>query len=124
MGTWDELRPVLRALSARLLLRNRTGSELQVETNGHLTADVFDPETGERVGGVARSQGAVLIVFRAAPGETTRVPLLIGAASNKVRLGYLIPPGEWHMEAKVRLGPYPRDSPFRRTPRLPLTVTD
>ena len=64
-----------------LLVRNRTGGELQIATNGHVTASVVDPLTGEEVGGFAGAQGLPLIMFGIAPGGTERIPLLIGTAS-------------------------------------------
>jgi len=39
------------ALRHGLLLRNLTGRELQIATNGQVTAAVVDPHTGEVVGG-------------------------------------------------------------------------
>jgi hypothetical protein len=106
-----------------LLLRNRTGSELQIATNGQVTATVVDPHTGEIVGGSAGFQLLPLVIFRVAPGQTGRVPLLIGTASSTPRLGYAIPPGHWGVQATLALGPHPGDSPRRRTPVLPLTIT-
>jgi hypothetical protein len=106
-----------------LLLRNRTGRELQIATNGQVTAAVVDPHTGEVVGGLAGAQRLPLIIFRVPPGQTERVPLLIGTASCTPRLGYTIPPGDWGIQATLTLGPHPRDSPRRRTPVLPLTIT-
>jgi hypothetical protein len=106
-----------------LLLRNLTGRELQIATNGQVTAAVVDPHTGEVVGGFAGLQNLPLIIFRVPPGQTGRVPLLIGTASCTPRLGYAIPPGDWGIQATLTLGPHPRDSPRRRTPILPLTVT-
>jgi hypothetical protein len=85
--------------------------------------DLLDPHTGEVVGGFAGFQTLPLIIFRVAPGQTERVPLLIGTASRTPRLGYTIPPGDWGIQATLSLGPHPRDSPRRRTPILPLTVT-
>ncbi len=105
-----------------LLLGNHTGRELQIATNGQVTAVVVDPHSGETVGGFAGAQALPLIVFRIQPGQTERVPLLIGTASSTIRLGYAIPPGEWGIQATLTLGPHPRDSPGRRTPVLPLTV--
>lgn len=64
-----------------LLLRNLTGRELQIATDGEVTDDV-DPRTGEVVGGFAGSQRLPLIIFRVAPGQTGHVPLLIGTASS------------------------------------------
>jgi hypothetical protein len=78
-----------------LLLRNLTGRELQIATNGQVTARVVDPHTDEIVGGFAGFQALPLVIFRVAPGQTGRVPLLIGTASFTPRLGYVIPPGDW-----------------------------
>jgi hypothetical protein len=106
-----------------LLLRNRTGRELQIATNGQVTAVVVDPHTGEVVGGSAGFQFLPLIIFRVPPGQAERVPLLIGTASSTPRLGYAIPPGDWGIQATLTLGPHPCDSLRRRTPVLPLTIT-
>lgn len=106
-----------------LLLHNHTGHELQIATNGHITAAIVDPHTGEVVGGFAGAQALRLAVFRIAPQETGRVPLLIGTVSFMLRLGYAIPPGEWGIQATLTLGPHPRDSLRRRTPILPVAVT-
>ncbi len=106
-----------------LLLRNLTGQGLQVETNGHVTAIVVDPESGETVGGLSGPQLLPLIVFRVAPGQTERIPLLIGTDSTMPQLGYTIPAGNWGLQVTLRLGPHRRDSPGRRTPILPLTIT-
>jgi hypothetical protein len=106
-----------------LLLRNRTGRELQIATNGGVTAVVVDPRTGEVVGGFAGFQIRPLIIFRVAPGQTERVPLLIGTASCTPRLGYTVPPGDWGIQATLTLGSPLRDSLRRRTPVLSLTIT-
>jgi hypothetical protein len=106
-----------------LLLRNLTARDLQIATNGQVTAVVVDPHTGEVVGGFAGFQNLPLIIFRVTPGQTGQVPLLIGTASRTPRLGYAIPPGDWGIQATLTLGPHPRDSPRRRTPVLPLTIT-
>lgn len=106
-----------------LLLRNLTDRELQIATNGQVTADVVDPHTGEVVGGFSGAQHLPLIIFRVAPGDTGRIPLLIGTASFMPRLGYTVPAGDWGIQATLTLGPNPSDSPRRRTPVLPLTIT-
>lgn len=110
-------------LTHGLLLTNLTGEELQVATNGHVTATVVDPETGETVGGLAGPQRLPLIVFRVAPGQTGRIPLLIGTDSTAPQLGYTIPAGNWGVQVTLTVGPNPRGSPRRRTPILPLTIT-
>jgi hypothetical protein len=110
-------------LNHYLTVHNLTGSELQIATNGRVTASVVDPQTGEGVGGFSGAQIAPLIFFRAAPGGNVRIPLLIGTASSRPQLGYAVPPGEWGIQVALTLGPHPRDSPHRRTPILPLTIT-
>ena len=107
-----------------LLLHNLTGHELQIATNGQLTGAIIDPRTGEVVGGSSGFQTLLLIIFRVPPRQASRITLLIGTASVTPRLGYTIPAGNWGIQATLTLGPDPRDSPRRRTPVLPLTITD
>ena len=127
-----------------LLLRNRAGRELQIATNGQVTATVVDPHTGEVVGGYGGFQQLPLIIVRVPPAQTGQVPLLIGTASCTPRLGYTIPPGDWGIQATLTLVPHHdaegdsrrgdahlralravvgRDLLHRRTPILPLTIT-
>ena len=106
-----------------LLVRNLSGRDLQIATNGQVTAVVVDPQTGEVVGGFSGAQALPLVIFRVAAGATEPIPLLIGTASVTPRLGYVVPAGEWGIQATLTLGPHPRDSRCRRTPILPLTIT-
>jgi len=106
-----------------LLLRNHSGDNLKIPTNGQLTTTVVDPATGAVVGGFAGAQAIPLITYRVAPGQTERIPLLTGTASFTPRLGYAVPPGSWGIRATLTLGKDPRDSPRRHTPLLPLTIT-
>ena len=110
-----------------LLVRNRSGRELAIATNGQVTAVIVDPRTGEEVGGFSGAQFLPLIVFRIAPGATERIPLLIGTASFTARLGYAVPPGSWGLQVTLDLSPGPGPEPAeripRRTPVLPLTIT-
>jgi hypothetical protein len=107
-----------------LLLRNHSGDHLKIPTtNGQLTTAVVDPATGEVVGGFAGAQALPLITYRVAPGQTEPIPMLTGTASFTPRLGYTVPPGSWGIQATLTLGKDPRDSPQRRTPILPLTIT-
>jgi hypothetical protein len=111
------------SLGHGLLLTNLIGQDVQIETNGHVTADVVDPNTGEVIGGSSMPHLAPLIVFRVEPGQTQRIPLLIGTDSIKPQLGYTIPAGNWGLQVTFTLGLHHRDSPNRRTPILPLTIT-
>jgi hypothetical protein len=112
-----------QTLRHSLLLANRTRRELQIATNGQVTAVIVDPETSEAVGGSSGFQFLPLVIFRIAPAETGRVPLLIGTDSFRPGLGYTVPAGNWGIQATITLGPDPRHSPRRRTPVLPLTIT-
>jgi hypothetical protein len=112
-----------QTLSHGLLLHNFTDRQLQIATNGSLTAVIVDPQSAEVVGGFSGAQSLPLVIFRIAPSQTERVPLLIGTASFVPRLGYSIPAGGWAVQATLAFGPDQNDSHRRRTPALPLTVT-
>ena len=106
-----------------LLVTNLARDELQILTNGQLTAMIVDPGTGEIVGGFTGAQALPLVVYRVLPGETERVPLLIGTASSRPQFGYAVPAGSWGLQATLKLGT-PRHPVLLRTPVLPLTITD
>jgi hypothetical protein len=112
-----------------LLVRNRSGAELAIATNGQVTAVIVDPGSGEVVGGFSGAQFLPLITFRVPPAGTERIPLLIGTASFTPRLGYAVPPGNWGLQATLDLvpagsGPEAAERLRRRTPVLPLTIAD
>lgn len=107
-----------------LLFTNRSSDPLRVNTNGHVTADVVDPGTGRIVGGYTGAQRLPLVVFRAAPAETIRIPVLIGTASLLPALGFTVPPGPWGLRADLRIGDSPRSATAYRTRIPPLTVTE
>jgi hypothetical protein len=117
-----------RTLRHGLLVRNRSGTELAIVTNGQVIAVVVDPGSGEVVGGFSGTQLLPLITFPVSPTATERIPLLIGTASFTPRLGYTVPPGNWGLQATLDLvpagsGPEPVERHPRRTPVLPLTIT-
>jgi hypothetical protein len=112
-----------RTLHHGLVVRNHTGGELQIATNGHITAGVVDPLTSEVVGGFSGWQTLPLLMFRIPPGGTDVIPLLVGTASYTPRLGRKIPPGDWGLEATLSLAGDHGERSLRRTPVLPLTVT-
>jgi hypothetical protein len=115
-----------RTLRHGLLIRNHTGAELAIATNGMVTASVVDPGTGEVVGGFAGWQTLPLVMFRDPPGGTERIPLLIGTASSVERLGYTVPPGDWGVQATLKFAAEASDQQGRvrrRIPVQPLTVT-
>ena len=105
-----------------LLVHNLTGENLEIATNGQVTAEIVEPETGRMVGIYAGAQHMPLIVFGVPPGQTTRIPLLIGTAGLAKDIGYAVPPGTWGLQATLDLGPDPVQASSRRTPVLPITV--
>lgn len=106
-----------------LLVRNLTSRVLPIATNGTVTAVVVDPQTGQVVGGFAGAQTTQLIMFSVRPGNTERIPLLIGTASFRPDRGYTVPPGSWGVQVPLDLewDPYTRDG--RLTPILPFMIT-
>jgi hypothetical protein len=105
-------------LSSHLVVENRSSVDIQVNTNGQVTARVLDPNTEELVGAFAGAQAMPLVRFEVLPGGSVAIPLLIGTASPAPNLGYATPPGEWVVEVTLMLegrGNY-------RTPLLPITV--
>jgi len=104
-----------------LLLHNLTSHDLEI--SGEATAAVVDPQSGEIVGGFSGFRSSPPVVLRVAPKQTGRVPMLIGTASLTPRLGYAVPAGDWGIQATLILDPGGGDSPRRRTPILPLTIT-
>ena len=76
-----------------LRVHNLSADTIVVCTNGHVTAQVLDPDTRAVVGCFAGGQILPGIYFRAAPGETVVVPVLVGTASFSPDLGYVVPAG-------------------------------
>jgi len=105
-----------------LLVHNVTGEVLEIATNGQVTAEIVEPETGRVVGIYAGAQRMPLIVFGVPPGQAKRIPLLIGTAGLTHDIGYAVPPGTWGLQATLDLGPDPVQSSSRRTPVLLVTV--
>jgi len=119
--------PSGHTLHHALFLRNLSLDEINLATNGQLTADVVDLETEQVVGGFAGAQLLRGVMFYIAPGEIERIPLLIGTESFVPDLGYTVPAGQWGMQTTLSFGSDPtdsRDSVDWRTPVLPLTITD
>jgi hypothetical protein len=106
-----------------LLVRNLTGQELTIATNGQVTAVVVDPRTGQVIGGFAGAQTLVGIYFRVAAGVTERIPLLVGTASFAPDLGYTLPSGSWGIQVPLNLQLDLLTSQPRLTPVLPVTIT-
>jgi hypothetical protein len=101
-------------------LKNDGDKRLVLRTNGALTARVIDPASSEVVGGSFGPQTTPLIRFDIAPGATVDVPLSIEAASFRRRLGYVIPAGDWAIDAVVDVEGVGKF----RTAAVPITIID
>jgi hypothetical protein len=114
-----------------LRIHNLRADTIVICTNGQVTAQVVDPRSRAVVGGFAGGQILPGVYFRAAPGETVVVPVLVGTASLLPELGYAVPAGEWAIRATLELADdsgegWQRSLTERRrlrTPLLPITVT-
>jgi hypothetical protein len=107
-----------RVADGSLDFSNYGTEEIALETNGVVTARILDPSTFDVVGGFVGAQAMPLVRFPIAPGEIVRVPLLVGAASFKRSLGYAVPPGDWMMDAIVKV----HDRGDRRVQPLPVEI--
>jgi len=107
-----------RTARGSLRFHNRSSREVILRTNGGVTARVLEPSSGEVVGGYGGFQTMALIEFRAPPGRSVTVPLLVGTTSFKRELGYAVPSGEWMIDAVVDLGEQGRF----RTPPFPIFI--
>jgi hypothetical protein len=122
-----------RTVRGALRVHNTGTEPIVIATNGQVTAQVLDPDTRVVVGGFAGMQRLPLIHFRAAPGDSVVVPVLVGTASFSPDLGYVVPAGKWAIQVILELEDenatgWDRGTgrPGRRrvrTPLLPITVT-
>jgi hypothetical protein len=84
-----------------LRLANLGRDVVVLKTNGGLTARVLDPNSGEVVGGFVGFQTMPLVRFVIPPSGALSVPLSVETASFSRRLGYVVPAGDWLMDAVV-----------------------
>lgn len=106
-----------RSTTARVRVVNRSSAQQVLGTNRHLQSAVVD-EVGAVVG---RFTGPQLLPFQAypvPPGGSTEVPVLIGTDSLAPRLGYAVPPGQWHLVVLMNV-----DRVEAFSAPLPLAVT-
>jgi hypothetical protein len=101
-----------------LRFSNHGTEGVALDTNGAVTARILDPSTLEVVGGFVGAQTMPLFRYSIGPDETVTVPLIVGTASFTRRLGYIVPPGEWMMDAIVTV----RDRGDRRVAPLPVVI--
>jgi hypothetical protein len=120
-----------RTAQGALRIHNMTTGIIVICTNGQVTAQVVDPRTRAVVGGGGGGQILPGVYFRAAPGETVVVPVLVGTASFLPELGYAVPAGEWAIRVVLELADDNGEGWHKslaeqrrlRTPLLPISVT-
>jgi hypothetical protein len=106
------------SIRRQLKVHNRGTTELVVKTNGEVTGSIVDPQLNQRIGGFEGAHTFQSARFRASPGMSVDIPLLIGTACPNPDLGYTTPPGEWAFEVILNLDGRGRF----RSPLLPVTV--
>jgi hypothetical protein len=79
-----------------------------------------DPVTGTVVGGFVGAQTAQLFKYSLPSMTTVRVPLLVGTASARPEIGYAVPPGNWMIDAIIKL----HDVGERRLPPMPIVICE
>ena len=75
---------------------NDSAAKQLLGTNGQLQSAAVD-DTGAVVGRYVGAQHLQFVGFAVEPGRSTEVPVLIGTDSVVPRLGYAVPPGQWHL---------------------------
>jgi hypothetical protein len=100
-----------------IVVTNRGDEDVEIRTNGHVTAVVVDDER-VIVGGHSGIGIQPLVVFAARPNTPVRVPMLVGTDSVRPELGYAVPPGRWQLVAPLQLS----DGREVTTPLLQFTV--
>jgi hypothetical protein len=103
--------------TAELDIGNQGHEPRELHTTGHLTAYVVD-EQQQVVGGYVGAVHLPLVRFGIDAKSTTRVPVLLGAASLRPDLGYAVPPGAWQVLIEL-----PTANGTVVSPVLPLTIT-
>jgi hypothetical protein len=111
--------PSAHKVNHALLITNLGDTAITLHTNGKITAMVADPATGLRVGRFGGLQTMPRVRRQVDPGETVRIPLLVGTDSVDPSLGYAVPPGQWAIYAILALA----DGRRIKTPLLEVTIT-
>ncbi len=113
---------ITRGATGRGSLRfhNLGKGTIVLNTNGYVTARILDPSSGVVVGGFVGAQTAPLKQFSIAPGDVASVLVVVGTASFRPELGYVVPSGEWDIDALVTI----ENEGQRRIPPLPVVITE
>lgn len=87
----------------RLNVTNLSDAPMVAWTNGSITAHVIDPSTGSVVGISTMAQVALGVAYRAEPGDSVAIPMIVGTASVNPELGYAVPAGTWDLRPTISL---------------------
>lgn len=106
-----------RSAMPRVRVVNHSTDKQVLGTNGQLQSAVVDG-AGAVVGRYVGAQNLPFVRFPVEAGHHAEVPVLIGTDSVVPRLGYAVPPGQWHLVVLLNL-----DRETTVSAPLPLTVT-
>jgi len=106
-----------RSAMPRVRVVNHSAEKKVLGTNGQLQSAVVD-DAGAVVGRYVGAQNLPFVGFAVEAGRGTEVPVLVGTDSVVPRLGYAVPPGQWHLVVLLDV-----DRERTVSAPLPLTVT-
>lgn len=106
-----------RTAMPRVRVVNHSADRQALGTNGQLQSAVVD-DAGAVVGRYVGAQHLPFVGFAVEAGRGTEAPVLIGTDSVVPRLGYAVPPGQWHLVVLLNV-----DREQMVSAPLPLTVT-
>jgi hypothetical protein len=90
-----------------LVLRNRGTGPIARATGQPLAGRILDWETGQLVGGGYRAMRGTGKAIRLDPGDEDTIAVCFGTASYDPALGYLLPPGRYHVHVDLDVRPIP-----------------
>jgi hypothetical protein len=108
-----------QSLFGTVRLHNRSSNVIVLITNGQLTGRILDPLSDEVIGGYVGMQATPKVRLSIEPEATTTVPMLIGTASFDRSLGFVVPDGDWKVDAIVNVEGLGR----RRIQPLPIKIS-
>lgn len=103
----------------RLMLRNTGTERIGPLDSGQPLAGSLLNSSLEVVGGYSGWIAGVGRIIDLAPGESASLPVIFGTASTREELGYILPPGQYWLQVRMRLH-RGRGAPMTTTQTAPL----
>jgi hypothetical protein len=108
----------------RLVLRNSGSERIGPLGSGQpLTGSLLNASL-EAVGGYSGMIAGTGLIVDLAPGRSASIPVLYGTASTRADLGYVVPPGTYWLEVRMRFRPGLGGPPTHAltAPLTPITI--